>query len=147
MILSVQGKSAKGIGYFPDWLKVGFIEAGREMELTLDIRGEMDYSTDRFCVRCKGELIPWVLYDTISGNETNLCHLSEEEVDERFPAGKIAELIQAGTDIRIGIYPVTDRDEVIQLAYDDVVSDCRGEIDDGVNLHKFCFRFTTEPNW
>lgn len=147
MRLHVHGKSAKGIGYFTDWLKVCFNENGRSMELTLDIRGEMDYTTDQLDCRCKGELIPWVLYDPVTGDETNLAILPGEDVDERFPAEKIAEILQTGTDIRIGIYPVTDSDEVIQLAYDDVVSDCRGEIDDGVNLRKFCFGFETESNW
>ena len=62
--------------------------------MTLDIQGEIGYSPDSLDCRCKGELIPWVLYDLETGDETDLYSLSNEEVENILPDIKIAEIGQ-----------------------------------------------------
>ena len=148
MRLYLNAESKNNIGYTPDWLKVSYKEDGKELELTLDIQGDIDFDTDCLDCRCKGDLIPWVLYDKINGDETDLYELSEEEVDKMFPIKRIAELLLVGTDFRIGVYPAYDSKENLELAEEDVLSDCVGtcELYDGENDYKVRFEFETEFN-
>jgi hypothetical protein len=136
------------IGYTPDWLKVSYKKDRQNFELTLDIQGEITYNNNCLNCRCKGDLIPWVLYNCENGDEIDLYDLSEAEVDKMFPIKKIAELLQVGTDFRIGVYPINSDDEIFKLADEDVLSDCIGlcEIYDGENEHQISFIFETEFN-
>lgn len=122
MNLYLNAESNNKIGYIPDWLKISY----ENFELTLDIQGDIDYENDCLNCRCKGDLIPWVLYNNESGNEINLYDLSTKEVDKVYPVNRIAEILQKGTNFRIGVYPVDDREENMKLAEEDVLSNCSG---------------------
>lgn len=142
MRLYLNADSKNNIGYTPDWLKVTY----KEQELTLDVRGDIDYDTDCLNCRCKRELIPWVLYDFIDGDEIDLSELSDEEIDEMFPVKKIVEFLQNGSNFRIGVYPANDSQENMKLAKDDVLTGCAGFLDiyDGVNDIHINFEFEAE---
>ena len=71
MRLYLEAESKNKVGYTPDWLKVSYYENGERMELTLDIPGDIGYDIDCLSCRCKGDLIPWVLYNCESGDETD----------------------------------------------------------------------------
>lgn len=148
MRLYLDAESKNNIGYTPDWLKVSYEENGQEFELTLDIQGEIGYDNKCLNCRCKGDFIPWVLYNMDNGDEIDLYDLSEEEVEKMFPVKRIAELLQVGTDFRIGVYPTVEGEEIFKLAEEDVLSDCTGlcEIYDGENTHEIRFEFETEFN-
>ena len=148
MRLYLDAESKNNVGYTPDWLKVQYEENGQEYELTLDIQGDIDYDTDCLSCRCKGDFIPWVLYDCTSGNEIDLYELSDEEVDKMFPIKRIAELLRVGTNFTIGIYPANDCKKNLKLADEDVLSDCSGlcELYDGENNYEIRFNFETEFN-
>lgn len=148
MRLYLDAESKNNIGYTPDWLKVSYEENGQGLELTLDIQGEIDYSTDCLSCRCKGDFIPWVLYNYINGDEIDLYDLSEEEVEKIFPVKRIAELLQTGTDFRIGIYPTDDNKDILKLAEEDILSNCIGmcKIYDGENTCEIRFEFEAEFN-
>ena len=122
MNLYLNAESNNKIGYIPDWLKISY----ENFELTLDIQGDIDHENDCLNCRCKGDLIPWVLYNNESGNEINLYDLSTKEVNEVYPVNRIAEILQKGTNFRIGVYPVDDREENMKLAEEDVLSNCSG---------------------
>lgn len=122
MNLYLNAESNNKIGYIQDWLKISY----ENFELTLDIQGDIDYENDCLNCRCKGDLIPWVLYNNESGNEINLYDLSTKEVDKVYPVNRIAEILQKGTNFRIGVYPVDDREENMKLAEEDVLSNCSG---------------------
>ena len=64
MKLYLSGKTQ--IGYTPDWLRIEYLDEtlNKTVELTMDIQGEIDYSTETLNVRAKGELIPWVYYSS-----------------------------------------------------------------------------------
>lgn len=146
MRLYLNAKSKNNIGYIPDWLKVDYEENEQKLELTLDIQGDIDYDTDCLNCRCKGDLIPWVLYDLVNGDEIDLYDLSKEEADKKFPIKKIAEILQTGTNFKIGVYPVNDNEENLKLVDEDFLNSCIGicEIYDGENEHKICFEFEIE---
>lgn len=148
MRLYLSAESKNNIGYTPDWLKASYEEDGQEFELTLDIQGDIDYDTDCLSCRCKGDLIPWVLYNCENGDEIDLYDLSEEEADKMFPIKRIIELLQVGTDFRIGVYPTDDRDEIFKLAEEDILSKCTGfcELYDGENYYEIHFEFEPELN-
>lgn len=101
MKLYLSGKTK--IGYTPDWIRIEYFDEtlNKTVELTMDIQGEIDYSTDVLNVRAKGELIPWVYYT--EDNEIDLSELPEKE------ALKYEELfnkyITKASDITIGLYP------------------------------------------
>lgn len=58
MKLYLSGKTT--IGYTPDWIRIEYFDKmlSKNVELTMDIQGEIDYSTETLNVRAKGELIP-----------------------------------------------------------------------------------------
>lgn len=146
MRLYLNAESKNKIGYTPDWLKVSYKENEQNMELTLDIQGEIDYDTDCLSCRCKGDLIPWVLNNCENGDEIDLYDMPTEKVDEMFPIKKIAEILQGGTNFVIGVYPPNDRH--LESAGEDILSNCTGlcELYDGENDYKIRFEFETEFN-
>ena len=149
MRLYLNAESKKNIGYTPDWIKVSYEKYGRPMVLTLDIQGEIGYDPNTLSCRCKGELIPWVLYDCETGGETDLSQLSEKEIEVIFPAAKIAEILASNDVYEIGIYPVNDSDEIFELAEEDILSDCEGHVEmyiDENNYFEKDFKFEVELN-
>ena len=149
MRLYLNADSEQKIGYTPDWLKVGFTENGTDFDLVLDIQGDIDYSKDGLYCRVKGDLIPWVLNDLDEGDETDLSTLSEEEIESMWPNKKIAEIIRNSKYYEVGIYPVNDDDETIELAKKDVLANCNGQLEiyvDEDNQYTIDFEFDTELN-
>ena len=144
MRLYLNAESKNKVGYVPDWLKVSY----ENFELTLDIRGYIDYDSDNLNCRCKGKLIPWVLYNLENGNEINLYDLSVKEVDEMFPINRIVEILQTGTNFRIGVYPVDNSNENMKLSEKDILINCTGQLEiyDGVKEHRIDFEFEAEYN-
>lgn len=144
MRLYLNANSKNQVGYTPDWLKVSFKENGKDFDLVLDIHGEIDYDANTLCCRCKGELIPWVLWDN-DGNEIDLNGLPEEEVNMKFPLGRIAKLICNSEHCEVGIYPVNN----IEAAYDDILTECHGRIEIYVDENHYYekeFDFEVELN-
>lgn len=149
MRLYLSAESKQNIGYTPDWLRVQYNQDDKELELVLDIQGSIDYSPDTLSCRCKGELIPWVLYDLETGDETDLSSLSVEDLELMWPDKKIADIICNGRIYEIGIYPVDDSDEVFELAEEDVLTNCEGCFEmyiDKDNHYNIDFKFDTELN-
>ena len=74
--------------------------------------------------------------------------MSMEEIDRLLPINKIADILQTGTDFRVGIYPAGRSKEIWKLAEEDVLSDCKGTcmLYDGENEHEISFVFETELN-
>ena len=101
MKLYLSGKTQ--IGYTPDWIRIEYFDEAlnKTVELTMDIQGEIDYSTETLNVRAKGKLIPWVYYT--EDNEIDLLELPEKE------ALKYEKLfnkyITKASNITIGLYP------------------------------------------
>lgn len=148
MRLYLNAESKKHFGYTPDWLKISYKENGEDFELTLDIQGDIDYATNGLRCRCKGDLVPWVLYDYENGSEIDLSRLPVEEVNELFPISKIIELFRTGTNFRVGVYPVEDGEIDFALAEDDTFSKGDGlcKIYDGENDYVKEFEFEVELN-
>ena len=149
MRLYLNAESKNNIGYTPDWLKVSYTENGEDLELTLDIQGNIDYDDTCLSCRCKGDLIPWVLWNCETGDETDLSSLTEEEIDAMLPQKKIAEIICNSDSFEVGIYPVDDSEDDFEQAEDDVLSNCEGSIEIYVDEnHHYIkdFDFTTELN-
>lgn len=148
MILYLTATSKNNIGYVPDWLKVSYIENGQNLELTLDIVAEINYSKTKLKCRCKGDLIPWTLYNSVFGEEINLSEIPEEGLNDIFPVKKIIEIFQTGTDFRVGLYPVKNTDEVFKLADEDVLDNCKGlcMIYDDEIVYEKNFTFEIELN-
>lgn len=146
MRLYLDAKSEKNLGYTPDWLKVTYEENGTMLELTLDIQGSIDYKKDKLSCRCKGELIPWVLWNCETGDEIDLSLLTEEALEIAFPSKRIAEIVRDSKTYEIGVYPV---DENFDLAENDVLSDCEAYFEMYVDEHRYYkkeFKFETELN-
>ena len=149
MRLYLSAESEQKIGYTPDWLRVQFERDGKELLLTLDIHGEIGYCTDTLSCRCKGDLIPWVLYDLNEGDEFDLSTLPEEELEIAWSDERIAEIIRNGNYYEVGIYPVGDSDEIIKLAEEDTLTNCEGRVEiyiDENNYFTKDFEFETELN-
>lgn len=150
MRLYLESKSEKNIGYTPDWIKVTYKDNGNYMELTFDIQGDIDYNPNTLSCRCKGELIPWVLYDCETGDEIDFEMLSETEIETILPVHKIAELICNSNTYEIGIYPVdSDIDEVFEMAEKDILSNCKGRFEmyvDEDHYYTKDFKFEVELN-
>ena len=106
MRLYLEAKSENNVGYTPDWIKVLYKERKAEYELTLDIQGNIDYDPTSLSCLCKGDLIPWVLFNTDTGEEEDLSELTNEELEERFPVKKLVKIFKKGIDFCVGIYPV-----------------------------------------
>lgn len=126
MILYLSAESKNKIGYTPDWLKVMYEE---KYDLVLDIQGWIDYDRDALSCRCKGDLIPWVLWNLETGDEIDLSSMDEEEVEAMFPDKRIAEIICNSDTFEVGVYPVDDSDENWELVKNDVFSDCQGSVE------------------
>ena len=148
MRLYLYAESKNNIGYTPDWLKVTYEEDGEQFDLVLDIRGEIGYDKEKLNCRCKGELIPWVLWNCETGDEIDLGSMDEEEVNAMFPDKRIAELICNSETYEVGIYPVGD-DEVFELAEDDKLSNRKGTFEmyvDADHYYEKEFEFEVELN-
>lgn len=148
MRLYLEAESKNRVGYTPDWLKVTFCENGKQMELTLDIQGDIGYDDKCLSCRCKGDLIPWVLYDCENGDEVDLYSMTDEQIEKMFPDERVAMIVCEGSNHRIGVYPVNDGDEGFELAEDDDVGDGKGCFEmfvDDKYYHKD-FEFETELN-
>ena len=152
MRLYLEAESKNRVGYTPDWLKVTFYENGKQMELTLDIQGDIGYDDKSLSCRCKGDLIPWALCNCESGDEFDLYSLADKEIDSMFPDERIARIICESEDYEIGIYPVTngdsDDEEIFRRAEEDELSNCNGFIEIFVNdkWYEKEFEFETELN-
>lgn len=139
MRLYLNAKSKNNVGYTPDWLQVTYDENGKQYELNLDIRGEIDYDPTSLSCRCKGDLIPWILRDLDDDDEIDLSELSEEEIESLYPNKKLAEIFEKGYNFLIGIYPVVDDtcfdddddfdDYFETVCENDILSDCIGEVE------------------
>ena len=129
MRLYLDAESKNHIGYTPDWLKVSFEENGETLELTLDIQGDIDYDNTCLSCRCKGDLIPWALWNCDTGVETDLSLLSEADIDDVWPNDKIAEVICKSNDYEVGLYPADDENETYEHSKGDVLSNCKGSIE------------------
>lgn len=147
MRLYLDAESKNNIGYTPDWLKVSYRENGQNYNLVLDIQAWIDYDNKRLSCRCKGDLIPWVLWSCTTGEETDLSSLSEEELAIIFPSKRIAEIVCNSNTFEVGIYP-TDN-ENFDLAENDVLSQCKGSfemyVDENYHYQKD-FEFGVELN-
>lgn len=145
MRLYLNAESKNNIGYTPDWIQVYFEEKEFVYNLTLDIQGEIDYDPTCLCCRCKGDLIPWVLRNCDTDEETDFSELSYEEIISIFPMKRIVEIFTNGFDHLVGIYPVND-----QSCADDVLSNGNGTIELYVSEEDECysidFKFETEIN-
>ena len=153
MRLYLDAESKNKVGYTPDWLKVSYYKNGERIELVLDIQGDIGYDEDCLSCRCKGDLIPWVLYNCESGDEIDLYSLTDAQIEDMFPDEKVAKIICESEDYEIGIYPVTngdcDDDEIFERAEDDVVSNGKGSFEMFVNdehCYQKDFEFETELN-
>lgn len=131
MRLCLKANSQKEITYTPEWLRVCYKEKEQELELTLDIRGEISYKEGCFDCDCKVELIPWVMFNHTTGEDMNFEELSEMAVEEMFPISKIIEIIKNGTSYEVGIYPVIQgssekQEAILKNAEGDTLSECSG---------------------
>lgn len=147
MRLYLNAESKNNVGYIPDWMRVSYQKDDQEYELTLDIQAWIDYDNKCLSCRCKGDLIPWALWNYATCEETDLSSLSEEELDTIFPSKKIAEIVCNSDTFEVGIYP-TDN-ENFDLAESDVLSQCEGSFEMTVSGNKYYqkdFQFTTELN-
>lgn len=153
MRLYLEAESKNGVGYTPDWLKVNYYENGEQMELTLDIQGDIYYDNRCLSCRCEGDLIPWVLFNCENGDENDLYSLTDEQIEDMFPNEKIAKIICESEYYEVGIYPATngdcDDEEIFNRAKDDNVDDGKGCFEMFVD-DKHCyykeFDFETELN-
>ena len=149
MRLYLSADSKQKIGYTPDWLKVGFTEDGTDFDLVLDIQGDIDYSKDGLYCRVKGDLIPWVLRDLDEGDETDLSMMPDEELLSVWPNKTLTEIINNSKYYEIGIYPVNDDEETIELAEEDILTNCMGKLEmyiDEDNYFTKDFKFEIELN-
>lgn len=140
LYLDADTKSKRG--YTPDWIRVEYTtEDNKDIELTMDVQGWIDYSNDKLEVRVKGELIPWTC--SIDGEEVDL---SEQESHKELMYIKMFGLMLRNPDaVVVGVYPTDDKD-VDTL---DVFTNCEGTyeyMDDDDNLRTTSFTFTCEIN-
>lgn len=143
MRLYLSAKSKNNIGYTPDWLKVIYTnEKGEDIELTLDIQGLTDYHTDGLYCRVKGELLPWTTYDLETGDEVDLSKI--EDIEEIYSVEELLNIIQNGSDHRIGIFPADISEEGIAAAEEDKVDNGEAELMWGDRT--VSFKFETELN-
>lgn len=147
--LYLNAKSKNKVGYTPDWIRLSL---PNNEEITLDIRGDIDYDNDALSCRVKGYLDPWVLIDS-NGEEHDLYELSEEEVAEKYPIEAICEAFKKAKEITVGIYPANDSNDNFKLAKEDILSNCSGKVEiwlanknDNGSLFEYRFAFETELN-
>lgn len=106
-------KTKNGLSYTPDWIR---LEYKQEPNLTLDIQADIDYEKGLNC-RCKGEIIPWVLFDSIEDEEIDLISKYGNELDKMYPASRIIEMIKTADEIVIGVVPahMEDDDSIYEI--------------------------------
>lgn len=156
MRLYLEADSQKNIGYTPDWIQCSFFKNNKEYLITFDINALIDYSCEKLDCRCKGELIPWTLYEyDADGYRSEEIDLQEskyrEYVEKYFTPKRIAEIIQCAVDFTVGIYPADEEEtypEDEEYAKQDTLSL-------GTGLFEYCcdnvciskeFEFVTELN-
>ena len=147
MRLYLDAESKNNIGYTPDWLKVSYKKNGQDYELVLDIQAWIDYDNESLSCRCKGDLVPWVLWNCTTGEETDLSSLSEDELNVVFPSKKIAEIVCNSSSYEVGIYPTDE--EKFDLAENDILSQCEGSFEmyvDKTHYYRKDFKFEVELN-
>lgn len=138
MKLYLSGKTQ--IGYTPDWIRIEYFDEtlNKTVELTMDIQGETDYSTETLNVRTKGELIPWVYYT--DGDEIDLSELPEKE------ALKYEKLfnkyITKASNITIGLYPEPEDFNESESLVNHEFEECQGEYYYIENDEEKQFKFT-----
>lgn len=138
MKLYLSGKTK--IGYTPDWIRIEYFDEtlDKNVELTMDIQGEINYSTETLNVRAKGELIPWVYYT--EDNEIDLSKLPEKE------ALKYEKLfnkyITKTSDITIGLYPEPEDFNESESLVNHEFEECQGEYYYIENDEEKQFKFT-----
>lgn len=129
MRLYLDSKSEKKLGYTPDWIKIFYFnEKGEEMELTLDIRGEIGYEIDGLDCRVKGEFVPWVLINCETGEEIDFE--ANEEAAAEFTDERVFELFKASKNYTLGVYPVDDSTNAWE---DDVFTEREGTLEVCIN--------------
>jgi len=107
MRLYLEANTTKGVGYTPDWVRIYYFnEKKEEMELTLDIQGEISYEDDGFNCRVKGDLIPWVLINDDTGEEVDFEF--DEKAAAEFTNERVFELFKNSHTYIVGVYPVDD---------------------------------------
>ena len=125
MRLYLNSKSERKLGYTPDWIKIFYSnEKDEEMELTLDVRGDIDYEKDGLDCRVKGELVPWVLINCETGEETDLE--ADKDVAAEFTDERVFELFKNSLTYRVGVYPVDDSTNAWE---DDVFTEREGTLE------------------
>ena len=144
MKLYLSGKTK--IGYTPDWIRIEYFDEtlNKTVELTMDIQGEIDYSTETLNVRAKGELIPWIYYT--EDNEIGLSELPEKEA-LRYE-GLFNKYITKASNITIGLYPELEDFNESENLVDDEFEGCQSEyyyIENGEEK-RFKFTFNAEIN-
>lgn len=154
MRLYIEAKNIQGIGYTPDWLTITYKNENDEpIELILDVSGAIDYSSDGLDCRVKGELTPLMERNMVTGMETELNGMSEEEIEEQYPAQRLWELMDKSSRFVVGLYPVyyCDRDgeEIFKTAMMDQFTSCYGVIEINVNgeIKAKAFEFIAELNF
>lgn len=129
MRLYLDSKSEKKVGYTPDWIKIFYFnEKGEEMELTLDIHGEIEYKDDSLDCRVKGEFVPWVLTNCETGEEIDFE--ANEEAAAEFTDERVFELFKASKNYTLGVYPVDDSTNAWE---DDVFTEREGTLEVCIN--------------
>ena len=149
MRLYLYAESKNNIGYTPDWLKVTYEENGELLELTLDIQGSIDYQNDKLSCRCKGDLIPWVLWNCETGDEIDLYSITEEALEIAFPSKRIAEIVCNSEEYKVGIYPNDDSDENFRIVEKDKLTNGEGRFEmciDEDHYYEKDFDFEAELN-
>lgn len=154
MRLDIEAKNIQGIGYTPDWLTITYKnENNEQIELTLDVSGAIDYSSDGLDCRVKGELTPLMERNMETGMETELNGMSEEEIKEQYPTQRLWELIDKSSRFVVGLYPVyyreRDREEIFNAAMMDQFTSCYGVLEINVNgkIKAKAFEFIAELNF
>lgn len=143
MRLYLEANTTKNVGYTPDWVKIYYFnEKEEEIELTLDVQGEIDYENDGLNCRVKGDLIPWVLINDETGEEIDLE--ADEKAAAEFTDERVFELFKSSDAYRIGVYPVDDSTNDWE---GDVFTECEGTLEMFVGeLLEHDFTFEVEVN-
>lgn len=150
MRLYLYAESKNNVGYIPDWLKIKYGENGERLELTLDVQASIDYSDDELNCRCKGDLVPWSLWNYGTGEEIDLDLMSKAELEKIMPNEKIVEIICKSDNYVVGIYPVDDSEETFELVKGDRLHRCEGLLEMYIDEKHFIekrFEFEAELNF
>lgn len=132
MKLYLDATSKQNIGYTADWIRF----EDDQYELTFDIQGWDEYSNTTLSCKIKGELIPWVLRDSVNDTECDLSTDSKRNnaiIDILFSSENIIRIAKSATHITVGIYPQTESQ------IEDTFTDCRGTLQCMDELIDFTF--------